>query len=102
MIREGKYIYISSRREAATVFEYYEPFGIRPRALSVSNCLQFPYLGITDWDDKLLTGWRAVNGNVISYRDWLETIREQPEKIDVDISLDVDISQVVSELFSGV
>lgn len=102
MIREGKYIQITTSRQAEVVFEYYEQFGIRPRALSVSNCLQFPYLGITGRDDKLLTGWRAVDGNVISYRDWLETIREQPEKIDVDISLDVDISQVVSELFSGV
>ena len=96
MIREGKYIQITTSRQAEVVFEYYEQFGIRPRALNLSNCLVYPYLGISDSDGRLLTGWNTKDENVISYRDWLETIREQPEKIDVDVS------QVALELFSGV
>lgn len=96
MIRNGKYIRINTPREAKVVFEYYEQFGIKPRALNLENCLEHPHLGIPERDSRLLTGWAERNKeDVVSYQEWLESICEQSR-------IEVDVSQVAVELFAGV
>lgn len=96
MIRDGKYIRINTPGEAKVVFEYYEQFGIKPRALNLENCLEYPHLGIPERSSRLLTGWGQRNEeDVVSYQEWLESICEQPK-------IEVDVSQVALELFEGV
>lgn len=95
MIRNGKYIRINTPREAKVVFEYYEQFGIKPNALNLENCLEYPYLGIPRRDSRLLTGWgERDKEDIVSYQKWFESVFGVPDE--------VDVSQIAMELFAGV
>ena len=100
MIREGKYIHISTVEEAATVIDYYKQFGILTEGLTLDNCLRYPYLCEFDMGGrKLLSGSGTVldsqKRKVVSFEEWVKTIQEESPEIEVDIS------QIASELFAG-